>query len=413
MNQFFGFSGNNRQKKGIEPLRRRLGVESLESRELLNASIADLPQPEYAPPIIATAATTTVTQTKLLAPKSVSKGIDVTPTTLNVRWAHPSSTIGITGYEVTLIHTQTKAIVKTVTVNLGNDLSCKFEGLSDKTKYQISIKSLGDPDTTDNSKATLNLSATTATFPVVTAKAQKPGLTSTEIIITDKDKIIPFENGKTVKTYTVQYAAKATSINWSAAPSVVVPAGTVADAAKGTISCVINGLQPGENYVFRVTATYTEGTGSAARTLTSTSKDVSFKTTALPAPTLAKAEFTIINGELCLFPTVKQTNPTLFQTGTVSYTLYFSTTTAKIGLPPDAQKIGTDKIGTAATFTMQPFTLKEIAALLGESSPGKPALLGLTSFNLQLVATYTDGGVTAEVYSKVLKVSLPKWYVPT
>ena len=419
MGLLFGLTQNNRRRKETKPLRRKLGIESLESRELLSATLADLPQPEFSPSMTAgvasiSAASTTVAQTKLLAPRSVSKGIDVTPTTLTVRWSPPTATNGITGYEVTLQNTLTKAIVASKIVNHNDVLSCSFEGLDVKNRYEISITSLGDPATTDNSKATLKLTATTAAFPVVTAKVMAPGITSTEILITDKDKVLPLVNGKTVKTYTVQYAPKATTINWDTAPTVAVPAGSAADMAKGTVSCVIEGLLPGTNYTFRVTATYVEGTGASAKTLTSTTKDMAFKTTALPIPTLSKSAFTITEGELGLFVSVRQTSPALFQTGTVKYSLYVSTSTASsTTLLPGALPIGEEKIDTAATFDMKPISLKTIAQLFGDSSSGDPTLLGLTTISFQVAVEYTDNnGVVAQVYSRPLKVSLPKWYVP-
>ena len=415
MDLFFGLFQSNRQKTAAKPFRRRLGVESLEVRELLSVSLSDLPQPEYSAPIAADlavlAVAATPAQTKLAAPKKVSKDIDATLTTLTIRWAPPTTTVGITDYQVTLRDAKTKAIIATETVVQSAPLTCKFENLHPSTKYEILVTSIGDPGATDSSKATLTRSATTAKFSVPSIKADKPSLTSTNVVITNNDKVLPFVDGKTVKTYTIQYALKTTAINWTAAPSVVIPAGTTAaNAAKGTVNWTINGLQPGTNYVFRVTATYVEGT----QTMTSTSKDVSFKTAALPAPTLSKVAFTLVGGEFGLFATVKQPNSALFQTGSVTYSLYFSTSSAKAtGLLPDSQPIGTDKIGTAATFNMQPVTLKAIADLLGDSSPGNPALLGLSSINLQVVATYTSGSVTAEIISKVLKVALPKWYVPT
>ncbi len=424
MNLPWGRFWSDRKKKAPERFRRRLGIESLETRELLSASVSELPQPEYSAAVavsqesvsdsdLVVQTTAATTKTKLLAPKSISKGVVATPSTLTVRWSAPTSTDGVTGYEITIRNSKTKAVVGTETVAKDETLSCKFVNLDPKTKYEILITSFGDSDTTDNSKATLKVNATTAAFPNVSIKAVKPGLTSTDVIITDKDKALPFVNGKTVKTYTIQYAPKATSINWDTAQSEEVPVGTAGDSSKGTIAWTIAGLQPGTSYTFRVIATYTEGMGESAKTLTSAAKTSTFKTAVLPAPTISKASYTVVDGEFGLFTTCKQTKTDLFQSGTVTYSLYFSTSTAKSGLIPNARHIGEDLSGTAATFSMKPVAMKTIGELLGDTSSDKPVLLGMKVIYLQLVAEYSDGnGVTAKIYSKVAKLTLPKWYVP-
>ncbi len=427
------FESDASTKKRQTLPKRRLGIESLENRELLSVSLAEIPQPDYSSALVADqdygsmapaasvqteAEITTIT--KLAAPKSVSKGTSVTPSTVTVNWLAPASTLGITHYELKIVDSATKNAVSAtaVKVNVGDTLTWTFEGLQAKSRYEVQITSMGAPATTDSVKATLKISASTPAIALATVKAVKPGLTSTNVTITDKDKYIPFVDGKTVKTYEVQYAVKSTSPVWTTG-AVIASGTTVSNATKGTIDTSISGLLPGTNYIFRVLTSYVDGVLKET-ILTSQGKNGSFKTVALPVPTIAKVAFTLVGGDIGVSVSGKQTKPELYTTaGTVKYSLYVSTSSTvnkATGRLDGAQRLtlsGEEIIGGAATFSMKSVSLTDIGGILDTASSSSMKLLNSTSITFQIVAEYFENDVLVQtVCSRASKFTLPKWYKP-
>ncbi|MDR2115579.1 MAG: fibronectin type III domain-containing protein, partial [Planctomycetaceae bacterium] len=392
-------------------MKRTLCFEPLEFRELLSISTVEIPQPTFEPAesvYVNTSVNTPVntsgvselsqsaaveqnqpfnTQNQnqsatvfvplsdpvvnLAPPKSARPAYKATPTTLEIYWNSPVATSSlntsqITGFEIVVRNTTTKEQVgEAIPVNQ-DKRSILVEGLNVKTRYEILITSCGGAGTS-STKATLKMTATTAAFPAITARASDIKTTSAILTITDRDKVIPFIDGKTTKTYTIEYVEKITSTpDWTNAPSRVIVAGeTVQDANKGTIAVKIDNLKPGTQYFFRVQTSYTEGVTD----ISVDGRHSTFKTAALPATSISKTFFSLdqtnydfavgLNGKIA------STNK-LDSNTTISFSLLVSTATKVVkgtGLLEEAQSIQVDSfttIDSKGVFSMKPVSLQRI-----------------------------------------------------
>jgi hypothetical protein len=420
--------------------RRRLSLESLELREMMSVSALDMPPISYEPAESAyfadqgntaqvfaaesvpqTFSTLATSVVYLAPPKAAKPAYEATPSTITVHWTDPVATstlttTGITGFDIVVRNTKTKAIVKEATVGV-SDRSFTVEGLEPQIRYEFTITSVGGADVS-TTRAALKMSVSTAKFPVITGKATNLTMTAADIVITDTDKIIPFADGKTVKTYKIEYVEKVTSTpNWAGASSVTIAAGsTVLDTKKGTISATIDGLKPATQYFFRVVTTYTDGS-SVTTPLTAEGRQVTFKTVALPATTIAKSFYSLTSSnDFAVGLSGKLTNYNKLPAGTnVSFSLLvsnLSTTVKGTGLLTNPQEIsgstftGITPVKTTGEFSMNAVSFESITAALGSST-----MLGTKTLTLQLVVTFDfPDGVTAITYSKVGKLTLPSWY---
>ena len=427
----------HKNRKGVA--HRRLQIESLENREMLSVTLADLPNPDYeasgsayvanqvttatdiSPESVPNNAITTESTVSLAPPKSVKPACSATPSTLTVNWASPvaSSALNtdqITHFEIIVTNAKTKQVVATTTVN-ADVRSALFEGLDVKTKYTITVTSCGGAGTT-NAKGTLKISATTAAFPLVTVKASSMTLTTAKITVTDKDKITSFQNGLTVKTYKVEYVEKTKVLDWSQAQSFTIGADTpVADATKGTIVYELTGLNPGTQYAFRVIATYKDGV-SVESTLISEGKSSTAKTAKLPAVSVTKTYFSVIDKTDYAFAislTGKVASYAKLESGiTIGYSLIVSTSTKinkTTGQLENSQVVASSTdLGCNATgvFTLDSVSLESIVEKLGRTN-----VLGTKALGMQLVLTFTFAdGTVATSNSKIGKITLPTWYTP-
>lgn len=416
---------------------------------MLSVTVADLPDPAYetsdtayvsddnaaderiiasqtspeSDPVRVESTVRTESTIYLAKPAKVKNAKVVTPTTITVNWGDPvasrtANTDMITGFELVLTNTKTKQVVETIRVD-ANVRTATFEGLSVKTSYSVTVTSVGDG--ASSAKATQKIPATTATFPLVTIRASNMTLTSATLTITDKDKVTAFVDGKTVKSYTIQYAEKAKTIDWSKAKELplIGPGTDVTDLKKGTIVTQVSGLTPGTQYSFRVVATYTDGTTKSIL-LTSEGKAANAKTASLPAVSVTKTYFSVLsnsgNYEFAIGMDAKIANYAKLgsQVTDISFSLLASTSTTidKVtkkltgGLPVADNDFST--IDSKGVFSMNAVSLESIVEQLGAS-----AVLGTKALGLQLVVTFKFAdGTDATLYSKVGKVTLPTWYTP-
>ncbi len=431
---------------------RSLGLESLESRELMSATLADLPRPDFE-----TSQSALVSQEQageresrtdasdevggresgvpirpladeivsLAPPKATRPAYVATPTTLQINWAAPvpsrtQNTNRITHFEVKLLHAQTKQVVAIQTV-ASSEYTALFEGLDVKTRYQAVVTSCGGAGTS-NDRAERKISATTAAFPAATIRASQITLTSATLTITDRDRVTAFVDGRTVKTYAIQYIEKPTGTpSWIASTITTLPAvdaGTaVTDAKKYAIVTEVTGLQPGKNYLFRVVSTYTDGTTNTTD-LSVEGRAVSMRTLKLPAVSVSKSHFSVIDQTDYKFAvglTGKVANYTKLGSGiSISFSVLVSTGTKvdrTTGLLEGAKPIadnGFSAINAKGEFTMNGVSLESIVSALG-----RDAVLGSKTLSFQLVATFSfDDGVTATLNSKSGKATMPAWYQP-
>ncbi len=432
---------------------RGFGFETLESRELLSVTLADLPSPDFdvsdsayvseerstarnnspdhssgveqtelnTSKVVTTAAATA--PVNLAPPKSARPASIVTPTTLTVNWSSPipSRTLNtdlITHFEVKLINNSTKQVIQTLTV-AKEDRSALFEGLDVKTRYQVTVTSRGG-EGTSSERGTLKISATTATFPAATIRASNLTQTSATLTITDRDRVTPFVDGKTTKNYTIEYVERVTSTpDWTKATKLpVIPAGTnVTDLGKYAIITEVTGLQPGISYFFRVVSTYTDGV-TTTKNLAVEGRQASMKTLKPPVVSISKTHFSVIdktNYDFAIGLTGKVASYNKLSADTsIRFSLMVSTST-KIdrvtGLLEGAKAVadnGFSTIDSKGVFTMSAVSLESIVAQLGRDT-----VLASKTLSFQLVATFTfNDGVEATLNSKVGRATMPTWYHP-
>ncbi|MDR0337542.1 MAG: fibronectin type III domain-containing protein, partial [Planctomycetaceae bacterium] len=312
-------------RKPAKKTSRSLRFESLEFRELLSLSAAEMPQPTFEPAesvyvntvdnssvsdaaqlsaSVNTEQNQSATTFALLAdtvvnlapPKSARPNCKATPTTLEIYWSSPVATktlnaSDITGFEIIVRNSKTKEQIGNP-VTVGKDVrSFLVEGLDVKTRYEITVTSCGGAGTS-NAKATLKIAATTAAFPAITARASELKLTSAVLTITDKDKVVPFVDGKTTKTYVIEYVEKTTSTpDWSKSTSCTIHPGVpISDAKKGTVAVKIENLKPGVQYFFRVQTSYTDGV-TVEKEISIDGRHSTLKTAALPTTSISKTFF--------------------------------------------------------------------------------------------------------------------------
>ncbi|MDR1141398.1 MAG: fibronectin type III domain-containing protein [Planctomycetaceae bacterium] len=423
---------------------RSLRFESLEFRELLSISAVEIPQPGFEPaesvyidasnvsesPASANAeqaeqknqsSTAFValadTVINLAPPKSARPAFKATPTTLEIFWTSPVATKAlntseITEFEIIVKNSKTKELIGD-TITVGSDVrSILLEGLDVKTRYEITITSCGGSGTS-SAKATLKVSATTAAFPAITARASELKLTSAVLTITDKDKVTPYLDGKTTKTYVIQYVEKTASTpDWSKALSQTIDSGEpILDAKKGTVAVKIDNLNPGVQYFFRVQTSYTDGV-TVEKEISVDGRHSTFKTAALPATTISKTFFSLdnTNYEFMIGLNGKVANITkLDSSTTISFSLLVSTATKVVkgtGIMEEALDIeipvSFTTVDSKGVFSMKPISLQSIIDVL------ESKMLASKTISVQLKVSFS--GVTTTSYSKMTKISMPAWY---
>ncbi|MDR0705491.1 MAG: fibronectin type III domain-containing protein [Planctomycetaceae bacterium] len=440
---------------------RSLRFESLEFRELLSISSADVLQPSFEPAESVYVNTSDIsglsnvsesfdisglsnnisessqsigseqnqsatvfvplatTEVNLAPPKSARPAYTATPTTLEIFWNSPVATktlntSEITGFEIIVKNSKTKEqIGNTITVN-ENVHSVLVEGLDVKTRYEITITSCGGAGTS-NTKATLKVSATTAAFPAITARASNLTLTSANLTITDKDKAVPFVDGKTTKTYTIEYVEKTASTpDWSKASTKIIASGElVQDVKKGTVVVKIDNLKPGVQYFFRVHSAYKDGV-TVEKDITVAGRHSTLKTATLPATTISKTFFSLnkTNYEFALGLNGKVANINKLDSGTtISFSLLVSTATKVekgTGVLEEAESItlpvnSFTTVDSKGVFSMNPVDLQLLIDELGATK-----MLASKTISLQLEVSFS--GITTTAYSKMTKISMPAWY---
>lgn len=409
---------------------RNLRIESLELRELMSVTASEIPQPDFvtalneyregqdsevayiadsAQPVILAA----VTPTKLAPPKVARPSYTATPTTLTVHWTEPRATSsmsveGITHFKVTVVDP------KKVTVFDGqaarSDSSIAITGLEPKTRYTVSITSCDETETVV-AASTLRVTALTAAFPAVTARKSAVTLNTATLIITDRDRAVPFVDGKTVKTYTIEVTEKKTA-NWSAAQTIVIPAGTeVLDAVRGYVSADVDELKPNTDYLFRVTTAYTD----ASKPLSITGRNVTFRTAREPSITIAKTYFSVLDKtdyEFAVGMSARVANAKLLGDTATKLTLIASTGSAldkqtkvlldSVTVSEPVEAVWDSKGG----FVLPPVSIESLAAALGRTN-----LLAVKSLSFQLLITFEfSDGNSAQMYSRASRLTLPTWY---
>jgi hypothetical protein len=453
-------------RKPEKKTRRSLRFESLEFRELLSISAAEVPQqPAFEPaesvyvptsnvsglPNVSESSNTSElsgvsgssesvsaesvsteqnqsatffvpladTTINLAPPKSARPAYKVTPTTLEIYWSSPvaSKTLNtseITEFEIVVRNSKTKEQIGS-TITVDKDIrSVLVEGLEVKTRYEITITSCGGAGTS-NAKATLKVSATTAAFPAITAKASNLTLTSANLTITDKDKVLPFVDGKTTKTYTIEYVEKTTSTpDWSQATTVIINHGEpVQDVKKGTVVVKIDNLKPGVQYFFRVNSAYKDGV-HVEKDIAVAGRHSTLKTAALPATTISKTFFSLnkTNYEFALGLNGKVANINKLDSGTtINFKLLVSTATKVekgTGILEEVQSVTVSinrftTVDSKGVFSMDPIDLQELIDVLGSAK-----MLASKTISLQLEVSFS--GIATPAYSKMTKISMPAWY---
>jgi hypothetical protein len=359
------------------------------------------------------------TVVNLAPPKSARPAYKATPTTLEIYWSSPvaSKTLNtseITEFEIIVRNATTKVQVGDSIVVDQDIRSVLVEGLDVKTRYEITITSRGNAETS-SAKATLKVNATTAAFPAITARASDLKTTSAILTITDRDKITPFINGKTTKTYTIEYVEKtSTTPNWSNASSAVIASGElVLNEAKGTIAVKIDNLKPGTQYFFRVQTSYTDGT-TVKKDISVDGRHSTFKTAALPATSISKTFFSLnrTNYDFTIGLTGKVANTTKLEPNTtISFSLLVSTATKVVkgsGLLEEAQSITVPvdsftTVDSKGVFSMNPISLQLIIDTLGSSK-----MLASKTISVQLEVSFS--GIATTSYSKTARITMPTWY---
>ncbi|MDR0870401.1 MAG: fibronectin type III domain-containing protein [Planctomycetaceae bacterium] len=410
---------------------RQLCLESLEQRELLSVSLNEFPAAETVqtadaasdsernvptasaePPVVFTEVSPAVVN--LAPPKPARPASTATPSTLTIYWSSPvaSSSLNteeITYFKITVQDSKTKGTVFEGTADVA-ERSFVIENLEPKTRYLVLVTSCGG-EGTNSAKGTLKITAATAAFPAITARKTAVSLNTATLTLTDKDKITPFVDGKTVKEYTVEITGKKTA-NWANAQSVVIPSGTnVLDVKKGTFSVDVSGLQPDTDYLVRITAAYTDGT----KELSVTGKAISIRTAKVPAVSIAKSFFTVLDKtdyQFAVGTTAKIASLKTLGETPVKLTVYVSTGSAvdkatkallnsvAVSAPAEAEW------DSKGLFTMPSVSMDTLAAALGRSN-----LLAAKTLTFQFLLTFEfSGGGSATAYSKTGRLTLPAWY---
>lgn len=404
---------------------RRLHIESLESREMLSVTLADLPTPDYEPSASALVSgqTLSVQNTatiELAPPQSVRNAFESTPSTLTVHWGDPIGTAkqsvdDITYFEVVIRNATTKLTLQTKVTPDASTRSVLFEGLDPKTRYEITVTSCGDPNTL--STKVLKFNATTANFPAITARASNMTMSGGILTVTDKDREIPFANGKTTKTYTIQYVEKTTAktIDWNSAQKIVIGSGTpVDDVSKGQVSIAISGLSPNTQYYYRVVTEYTEG----SKVLRAEGRHSTLRTLNVPTVSISSVQYKIVDDNLALNLNARMNNSQKLGDARVSHQLLVSvstTTDRTTGKLNDSVLVDPASFGTfdsKGNFSLtQPFAFETLSGLLDSS-----VLLNAKTISFQILTTFdfTEDGKPenkASVYSRISRLTLPNWYV--
>lgn len=425
------FFGSSFGKKSPSISRRRLQIESLENREMLSATLADLPEPNFEPSetvLTATmfAATAQSETTAQLAPPEKPSGsrYAATPSTLTVSWGDPKvkngNTDEITYFQIIVRDAKTKKeVISPIKTSDASVRSITVNGLDPNTRYEIAVISCGGQGTL-SSKA-YSVTCTTQKFQVASGLSQvttNNSKTMSGVVVSfkDTDKTFPVANGKTVKTYTVVFAeGNGKNADWSHAQSIVITPG--ANVVNGAISVAVSGLKPNATYSFKVLSEYKEG----STTLTGESNIRSgVRTAAAPKTKISSMSYTLSNNDLAL-----NVNGNIAASGlktlgnaAISYQLQISLSSAKektTGALSEGVRVDLASFGahdSKGNFTLtSPIAFETLASLLGVSN-----ILNARSVYFQIITVYdlTESGQAekniASVYSSPSALAMPSWY---
>ena len=378
------------------------------------------------------------------APGKVEIDTINTGTSMQVKWG---AATGANSYVVTLKDAN-KAVLATFTVSTTSILFTEAASpsaageldfsLTPGMKYTVEVQAIGTTPGTLSKASSATLTA--AAYPVATVKDAK-ATTITDISVT-------ITEGKNVVAGSQYYYVEYTSVvdakgkpDWNAAEVVSYTAtetitgnfaaGDPKAFTTGT-TVKIEGLNPGTQYFVRVVAVdnaiTSDPTGSGASAVTwddvtrvATGKEAKIKTTAVPLATISKSGFAMNVDEFGFKFTGKDAaendKKSLLKTGTTfTYTLLVSevaTVNKATGKLNGAQEIdagsfimtsGTDAKGNPI-ITSRIVTFSELVTNLNLK------LDNLKTLNFQLEVTYADtNGDYAVTYTKVSKLTLPKWF---
>lgn len=409
--QFFGKKVINRDEK---TKKRSLRFESLENRELMSASPLGVEFTEGSPMI--QMATSTTSSQILAKPQYGSPQYVAMPSTITVNWKDPVASgvytvSGITSFRITVTNKSTKQVVETTDVG-ASARSYVINNLTPSTAYTITIASMGDGQTTTAS--TLSISATTKAFRGATISLSDIGLTGAAITIKDPDPDIHFDDGKTVKTYAIEYVPRlsaSTVPEWTKAKTITIPPGTVSpNPIQGIITTSFADLSPATQYYYRITTSY----GSDLKIV---GNPTSFKTATIPTASILAAGtgycIDQTTHEFSLKLTCQQASSATLNTGVqVSYQLMASLSTAIDSVTGQLANSVTinSTFGardSAGKFTMTPVPFSEIVTKLGTSN-----VLNSTYMMFQLLVTYDfgNGNITSFYTKPAYRLTLPTWY---
>lgn len=423
--------GSSFGKKGPSISRRRLHIESLENREMLSATLADLPEPDFEPSETVMTATmfAAAAQSEIsvqLAPPEKPSGtrFEATPSTLTIYWGDPKikngNTDDITYFQIIVRDAKTKKEVM-VPINTADAYarSITIEGLDPNTRYEIAVVSCGSQGTVSSKE--YSTTYTTQKFQVASSLSQvtknnSKTMSSVVISFKDTDKTFPISNNQTIKTYTILFAeGNGKNADWANAKPITVTPET--GVVNGVISVTVNGLKPNTVYSFKVVSEYTEGT----TLLTGESSIRSgVRTATAPKTKISTMSYTLANNGLALNVNgnIATSGLKTISNATISYQLQISLTSTKektSGALTDGVIVDLASFGThdsKGNFTLtNPIAFETLASLLGVSN-----VLNARSVYFQIITVYdlTESGQTgkniASVYSSPSALAMPSWY---
>jgi hypothetical protein len=352
-----------------------------------------------------------------------------------------------------------KAVLETKTVTLAGSTSGSHSlttALTPGAKYTVNVYTLGDVPGTKS--AALAINVTVAAYPGATVKAAssaKPTITTVSLVVTAPDTSkFPAGAGNYYIEYTNVADAKGKP-DWNAAKFYGTTTPTLVTAGVNPIT--IEKLDPNSQYFFRVVTAGTaydgthawKGSGQTGQTKIVASKEIKVKTAAVPLPTITKPSLALTSdNDLTLNFTGKSLEQVIapLAGGTKAVSLggnakiiYSVLVSASSTVDKATGKLlaaelvtvadnggfvdgGENGIATNSDNNYKADNIKltdaGLTALVLTGSTKLFDQLGnassLKALNIQLVATINsdltadDGAV---VYSKVAKITLPKWFV--
>ncbi|MDR0610203.1 MAG: fibronectin type III domain-containing protein [Planctomycetaceae bacterium] len=330
----------------------------------------------------------------------------------------------------------TKTITATGTseeVVLGGSSGLIGAELTPKAKYTVTVKTIGSVPGAVSKGKSVTINA--ADFVSATLKDAK-GTTINSV----KVEVVAPKSGVATGTHYMEYTnvvdAKGKA-DWNAAK---VYTGTGTDPAAVTGTVEITQLNPNSQYFFRVVtvdSAWASGTNEWDKmTKVSTSKELKVKTATVPLPTITKPGFTLDGTDLALDFTgksmlqvdsgaTKKALTGLTGTPTYQYKLIVSQdskvdkatgqllSSQKLDVTiTDAVVAGTDNKYKADNLQVTPVKFTGTDGIFDKLGLTPANVSSLKNINFQLEVTVNYGtSETFTVYSKVGKVTSPKWFV--